>query len=521
MSRPLDTVVIGGGVSGLATAALLAADGHQVTLLEAQSQLGGRAGSWESGGFRFDTGPSWYLMPEVFDHFYRLMGTSADEQLTLRRLDPGYRAYFEGVPEPFDLPAGGPAARAALKALDPAAADRLDAYFDSAAETYHLALEKFLYSSFDSVGPFLDPALLSRLPRLARLLTRSLDAEIRTRTGDSRVRRLLGYPAVFLGGSPMRVPSMYHLMSHLDVNDDVRYPDGGFARVIRTIADLAADAGARLVTGATVTRILVKDGAVRGVLYRDSLGVEHRVEAELVVSGADLHHTETALLDAPHRDHDERWWRRRDPGPGAVLAMLGVRGRLPQLAHHTLLLADDWDGGFAALTRGRGLPSTPSIYIGKPSATDPTVAPADHENLFVLVPVPAEPGIGHGGVEGGGDGPVEAFVDRTIEQIARWTGADDLAHRVVVRRTVAPGDFATDLRSWSGSALGPAHTLRQSAFLRAPNASRRVRGLLHAGGSTIPGIGVPMCLISAELVAKRVRGDRTAAPLPVPVRVTV
>ncbi|MBN9325488.1 MAG: phytoene desaturase, partial [Cellulomonas sp.] len=229
MSRPLDTVVIGGGVSGLATAALLAADGHQVTLLEAQPQLGGRAGSWESGGFRFDTGPSWYLMPEVFDHFYRLMGTSADEQLTLRRLDPGYRAYFEGDREPYDLPAGGPAARAALKALDPESADRLDAYFDSAAETYHLALEKFLYSSFDSVAPFLDPALLSRLPRLARLLTRSLDAEIRTRTGDSRLRRLLGYPAVFLGGSPMRVPSMYHLMSHLDVNDDVRYPDGGFA----------------------------------------------------------------------------------------------------------------------------------------------------------------------------------------------------------------------------------------------------------------------------------------------------
>ena len=199
--------------------------------------------------------------------------------------------------------------------------------------------------------------------------------------------------------------------------------------------------------------------------------------------------------------------------------LLGVRGRLPELAHHTLLLADDWDGGFAALSRGRGLPSNPSLYIGKPSATDPTVAPADHENLFVLVPVPASPGIGHGGIEGAGVQRVEGFVDRTIEQIATWTGAHDLADRVVVRRTVAPGDFATDLQSWSGSALGPAHTLRQSAFLRSPNASRRVSGLLFTGASTIPGIGVPMCLISAELVVKRVRGDRSAAPLPVPARV--
>ena len=193
---------------------------------------------------------------------------------------------------------------------------------------------------------------------------------------------------------------------------------------------------------------------------------------------------------------------------------LGVRGRVPQLAHHTLLLADDWDGGFDALRRGRGLPASPSLYIGRPSATDPTVAPAGDENLFVLVPVPADPALGHGGIDGAGDAPVEAFVDRTIDRIAAWTGAGDLADRVVVRRTVAPGDFADDLRSWHGSALGPAHTLRQSAVLRAPNASRHVRGLLYAGGSTIPGIGVPMCLISAELVAKRVRGDRSASPLP-------
>ena len=519
MTRPLETVVVGGGVAGLASAALLAADGHQVTLLEALPGLGGRAGSWESGGFRFDTGPSWYLMPEVFDHFYRLLGSSSDEQLRLHRLDPGYRAYFEGDPQPFDLPAGREAARSALAALDPGSADRLDGYFDSAAETYELALQHFLYSSFDSLGPFLDRAVLGRIPRLVRLLTRSLDAEIRSRTSDHRLRRLLGYPAVFLGGSPMRVPSMYHLMSQLDVNDDVRYPEGGFARVVESIADLAAAAGARLLTSSPVHRILVVDGAVRGVLYRDADGVEQRLDAELVVSGADLHHTQTVLLDQAHRDHDERWWRRRDPGPGAVLAMLGVRGHLPQLAHHTLLLADDWDGGFAALSRGHGLPSTPSLYIGKPSATDATVAPAGHENLFVLVPVPADPAIGRGGVEGAGDERVEAFVDRTIEQIAGWTGASDLADRVVVRRTVAPGDFVHDLRSWSGSALGPAHTLRQSALLRAPNASRQVSGLLYAGSSTIPGIGVPMCLISAELVAKRVRGDRSAAPLPVPARV--
>jgi len=255
-----DVAIVGGGVGGLATAALLAADGHRVTLFEAGPGFGGRAGSWERDGFRFDLGPSWYLMPEVFDHFYRLLGTSASEQLDLTTLDPGYRVYVEGDPEPFDLPAGREAARAALTSLDPASAARIAAYLDSASSAYQLATERFLYGSFDSIRPFLDRTLLGELPRLRRMLTRSLDDEIRRTTTDARLRRLLGYPAVFLGGTPMGVPSLFHLMSHLDVEQGVLYPRGGFARVVETLVELARAAGAQLVADAPVARILVDRG---------------------------------------------------------------------------------------------------------------------------------------------------------------------------------------------------------------------------------------------------------------------
>jgi 1-hydroxy-2-isopentenylcarotenoid 3,4-desaturase len=154
--------------------------------------------------------------------------------------------------------------------------------------------------------------------------------------------------------------------------------------------------------------------------------------------------------------------------------------------------------------------------VCKPSATDPHVAPPGHSNLFVLIPVPADVSIGSGGEDGGGDRLVEAAADRAIARIAETTGAADLADRVVVRRTVGPADFAEEFNSWQGGALGLAHTLRQSAFLRGSNRSRRVRGLLYAGGSSVPGIGLPMCLIGAENVAKRVRGDRSSRPLPEP-----
>jgi phytoene desaturase len=196
-----------------------------------------------------------------------------------------------------------------------------------------------------------------------------------------------------------------------------------------------------------------------------------------------------------------------------VLVLLGVRGELPRLAHHSLLFARDWQEGFDAIFgEHRSVPTPTSLYVCRPSATD-DVAPPGHENLFVLVPVPADTTIGAGGVDGAGDAGVERIADEAIAQIAQWTGTPDLAERVVVRRTIGPADFERDFGAWRGGALGPGHTLRQSAMFRGSNASSRVSGLLYAGATTIPGIGLPMCLISAELVVKRLRDDTTAGPL--------
>ncbi len=578
-------IVIGGGISGLATAALLAREGHQVTLLEKNDAVGGRAGVWESEGFRFDTGPSWYLMPEVFDHFFKLLGTSAEAELELVKLDPGYRVYFEGEFAPVDIAAGRDENLELFESIEPGSGVRMAGYLDSAEETYALAKEYFLYSTFEKISPLLAGPVLRRLPRLTRLLTEPLAGFAARTVRDPRLQQVLGYPAVFLGSSPYSAPSMYHLMSHLDLDEGVLYPMGGLATVIDAVERLAVAEGVEIVTGAAVSRIVMAvDGAeaasaapagpvdvydyettefdtnvidrdelrrvlageasiapvpapepdevpdgrsgrprVGGVHYTDAAGRAHSLDGELVVSTADLWHTETALLLPELQTYPESYWEKKTAGPSALLVLLGVEGELPELEHHTLFFTKDWKGSFEKIFgTGPGhqtsVPEPASLYVCRPSATDDSVAPAGHENLFVLVPLPADPSIGAGGIDGAGDPRVEQLADAAIAQVAEWAGIPDLAERVVLRRTVGPADFAADLNSWQGTALGPAHTLRQSAMFRARNASTKVDGLYYAGGSTTPGIGLPMCLISAELVIKRLHGDTTTTALPEPLR---
>lgn len=541
----MNVVVIGGGVSGLAGAALLAREGHEVTVLEARDEVGGRASTWSADGFRFDLGPSWYLMPEVFEHFFRLMGTSSDEQLELVALDPAYRVFFERN-DPLDVRSDLEDSVALFERVEPGSGERLRAYLESASDAYRMAVRHFLYTSYASVLPLLTPAVLRRLPELAVLLTRSLESRIRSTVQDTRLRQVLGYPAVFLGASPRLTPSMYHLMSHLDLTDGVLYPQGGFGEVVEALRRVAVDAGVRIRTGCEVTEITTAPGpaslpgalerqpAVAGLWRRRGAHVtgvdlvgpegEEHLAAEVVVAATDLEETERRLLPRHLRSYSERWWRRQVPGPSTVMVYLGVRGALPQVPHHSLFLAHDWDATFDLIFDRRGgravtaMPDPTSVYVSRTSMTDPGAAPEGYENLVILVPVPPDARLGRGGRDGAGDPWVERVADAAIAQIAAWADVPDLAERIVLRRTVGPADWARDMRAWRGTALGPAHTLSQSAMFRAGNASRKVAGLLYAGGSVIPGIGVPMCLISAELLVKRLRGDTSTGPLPEPGR---
>ena len=412
---------------------------------------------------------------------------------------------------------------AVAERLEPGAGPRLARYLDSAAWVYDTAKRYFLYTTFADLRPLFRRDVVAGLPRLVPMLAESLHRYVSRRFTNDRLRQILQYPAVFLGSSPYATPGMYHLMSTLDFEGGVLYPTGGISALIEAVRRVAVARGVEIRTGEPAARILT-DGRTAGrprVTEVRTAGGEI-VPADVVVSAMDLEAAERTLLPPALRTYDADYWERRTPGPSAVLVLLGVRGPLPALLHHTLLFTKDWRANFGAVMPKRGRPRPPlpdelSLYVCRPSATD-AVAPEGRENLFVLVPVTADPAIGHGGVDRAGSPEVERIADRAIAQIASWLDVPDLADRIEVRRTIGPEDFARDLAAWQGTALGPAHTLAQSALFRAGDVSRHVDGLYFAGGSTIPGIGLPMCVISAELVIKRLRGDTSAGPLPEPLR---
>lgn len=499
-------VVVGGGIAGLSTAALLAKAGMKVKLFEAREALGGRAYLWEKDGFRFDMGPSWYLMPDAFEQFFNLMGTTAEKELDLVRLSPAYQTRNEGVGDRLLMSDNLDQIKEMFESVEKGSGEKLQQYLDSAQEAYELSIKHFLYTNFKDARSFVHPEVLARLGRFLKLLLTSLYDFSGKYVKDERLKKMLNFPAVFLGASPYNTPSMYHLMTHVDMNQGVFYPQGGLYTIIEAIERLARGAGVEIHTSSPVIKILAKDGKAVGVQVGEA-----EYHADVVVASADLHFVETKLLEPQYQSFPQKWWDKKEPGPSALLLYLGVKGKIDQLDHHTLLYTQDWSKNFAKVFRkadGKSeVPTPASLYICMPSKTDPSVAPEGMENIFVLVPVAADPGIG-----GAGDEKFEKEADRVIEQIAQWCEIPDLADRIVVRRSMGPRDFQNELNAWSGTALGMAHTLKQSAFFRPKNYSKKLQNLFYTGHNTIPGIGLPMCLIGAELVYKHLIDDRSSGP---------
>ncbi len=494
-------VIIGAGIGGLATANLLAKAGYIVHVYEKNSAPGGRVGLLKKDGFTFDTGPSWYLMPSVFEHYYQLLGETTNSQLKLQRLQPAYKVFFEHA-EPVTITSDPKVDAQTFDTIEPGAGEQLKRYVASSSAIYQLALKHFLYSNFERPSELLHPEIITRSGALLRRSTQSIHAYVKKYVTDQRLQQILEYAMVFLGTSPFQAPSLYSLMSALDFEEGVFYPEGGLYSIITSLEALGRNLGVQYHYNCHTKRIRSHNNRATGI----ELVTGEVIAADIVISNADLHHTETKLVQQSHQSYPEAYWQKQEASPSALLMYLGIKGTLPELQHHNLLFVDDWKQNFADIYSNKQPPKKASIYMCKPSQTDASVAPKGTENVFVLVPLPA-------GISLNSD-QQQKLGNRYLAQIKAMTGID-LQSRIISRTFYGPDDFAEKLHSWQSSMLGPSHVLKQSAFFRTPNRSKKLANLYYVGAGTTPGIGLPMCLISAELVYKRIigekRGGRVAA----------
>ncbi|MFB6156813.1 MAG: phytoene desaturase family protein [Haloferacaceae archaeon] len=480
--------VVGGGFGGLSAACYLADAGADVTVIERDDRPGGVARRIERDGFRFDAGPSWYLMPEVFERFFGRFDREPSAYYELTRLHPNYRVFWKDGDE-----AAVPADRAGqvelFESYEPGAGAALEEYLDDAREAYEVGMSEFVYEDRSRLRDWLDPSLA----RAARGLTLlgSMDDHVGEYFDHPKLRQLVEYTLVFLGGSPYNTPALYTLMSHVDYGLGVYYPTGGMASVVDGVAELGRELGVTYETGTEVTCIDPGADAVRVVTDDGTRTVDR------VVAAAPRPHVERDLLPPPARDHDPGYWENRTYAPSAFLLYLGVEGSVDPLDHHTLVLPTDWRPHFESIFDDPRWPADPSYYVNVPSVTDDGAAPDGHETVVVLVPV--APGLD--------DDPATRanYREKVLADLADHAGVD-LRGRVVVEESACVSEFSR-LGYPEGTALGLAHTLRQTGPLRPGHRAGAADRLYYTGSFTNPGIGVPMCLISGEHAAAAVRSD--------------
>ncbi|MBL8182339.1 MAG: phytoene desaturase [Blastocatellia bacterium] len=492
-------VIIGGGIGGLGCAGLFARKGYDVTLVEKNEHLGGRANIFEADGFRFDMGPSWYLAPDIFEHFFKLMGERVEDHLDLIKLDPSYRIFFRSDSSSLDIHSDIERDASTFDAIEPGAGDNLRKYLAQSEYQYEVATQHFMFKNYDHIWDFLNKRVATEGQKLS--VFSKMHTFVSRFFQSQKLRQVMEYTMVFLGTSPYEAPALYNLMSHMDFNQGVFYPRGGFYELIKALAKMAEKNGAKLRTSSPVAEILVESGKTTGVRLENG----EKIDADIVISNADMEHTESKLLAPKYRTFSDRYWNKRVMAPSAFIMYLGVKEKLPSLAHHNLLFSEDWRKNFDDIYKDPNLPQEPSLYVCAPSVTDDEVAPDGKENLFVLVPIASDLEIS--------ELDKEAYADRVLSLMESEMGMTGLREKLLYKRIYTVENFATDYNAFKGSALGLAHTLMQTAIFRPKNFSKKVKGLYFAGAGTNPGIGTQICLISAELAYKRVHNITSAGPL--------
>lgn len=474
------TLIIGSGFSALASACYMAKAGFEVSVLEKNEQIGGRASIWEKENFKFDMGPSWYWMPDIFERFFADFGKKVSDYYTLEKLSPSYRVYF-GKDDFIDISDEPEKIIAKFEEIEPGSGKHLRKFMTDAKKNYEIAMQDLVYNPGKSILELVGLETAKRLP----LFVQNISQTVRKNIKNPKLRSILEFPVLFLGAKPSATPAFYNFMNHADFGLGTWYPKGGFNAVAKGMAKLATELGVEFHLNEEVSKIETTENKVKNV--RTNKG---NYTADIVISGADYAHTET-LLDKEFRNYSENYWQKKVFAPSSFLYYVAFDKKVDSLQHHNLFFDTDFEKHSEDIYDEPKLPVKPLFYANFSSITDLDLAPDGKEVGFFLIPVAVD-------LEESEE-IHEHYFNLILDRIKENTG-EDLKPHVLFKRSFGVQDFKERYHSCRGNAYGLANTLMQTSILRPQIDNKKLKNLFYTGQLTVPGPGVPPALISGKVV---------------------
>lgn len=486
--------IVGAGVGGLSAAIRLAHAGHDVTVFEKNDRPGGRADVIKDRGYTFDVGPTIMLMRDVLESVFTDAGRRAGDYVEFLQCSPNYRVHFHDATS-VEFTPNLPRMREELERIEPGAFQQYLRFLEFGRENYDTSVNELINRPLDGLGAYLDPSLLAAVVRVKAY--RKLYPYLRNFFKDERLLKALSFQTMYLGISPYDAPATFTLLPYTELAMGIWYPKGGVHQLPKAMERLAKELGVTFRYGANVERIVPGDGAVSGVR------VGGKDEAfDVVIANADLPYTyETLIPEAKFTRAKKLKYT-----SSAFMLYLGVDRKYEELEHHNVVFGEKYRETFDEIFEQRVIPADPAFYVNRPSKTDPTLAPAGGDAIYVLVPVPHQTENIDWKVEG------PKLRERTLDLMEQKLGLKDLRQHIVVEHRIDPDDWARRYNLAKGAAFGLSHDFGQVGALRPSTRDETFKNLYFVGASTQPGTGVPLVMMSAQIVSDRLHRELGELP---------
>lgn len=485
-------VVVGGGIGGLAVAALLLNDNYQVTVIEKNKTLGGRARFLKLKNFYFDMGPSWYMMPEVFEKFFKLFDKKVSDFYKLKKLKNHYRVFFEDKTI-IDITDDIKKTLLTFKKYEKDGDKKLKKILQKAKFIYEQSMKNLVFEDYKNPLKLIKPKIIVNLLKFN--LFQSFHDYIKNIIKNKKLQQILEYTTVFLGGSPDNTPAFYQLVTHADLNIGNYYPIGGMYQIVEALKKIIVDKKGIIKTGEEVCQVEIKKSKIIKIITNKNI-----YPCDIIVVNADYPHFETKILPPKYQTYKEKYWKNKVFSPSAFLIYLGIKDKLSKSKHHNLFFTDDWENHFEQVYIKKEIPQNPSFYWHVPSKTDPHLAPKNHHSVMILVPMPPDLFLSKN--------QQKIFYRRIINKFADLNEIDNIEKKIIVKKIFQAKDFVKEYNSTFGCAFGLAHTLFQTAVFRPKNYSAKIKNLFYVGHYTNPGVGVPPVIISSQIVYNLIKNEK-------------